>query len=279
MKTKVAISFFVSLFSISSAFALSTYYPQDVLKVLENESASKEEIRSTLFDLLNKVHIQHANGNDTLADTCPKDGQCLSQKEDLTYSEARKIMFGNLFLETLGNDRYALKEVYCNKVYDETAGVGPNKIPNPEQVNCEHTWPQSKFSKAFPAELQKSDLHHLFPSEMHANSTRNNHPFAELAKGKYTSANCQDSRIGTPQESNVTSFEPPKEHRGNVARAMTYFSVRYKMSIDSVQMKYFTKWNEEDPVDNDERERNEKILSIQGNRNPFVDYPELIKKL
>lgn len=279
MNTKVALSFFVSFLSVSSAFGFSTYYPQTVLSVLENESSSSLEIRSTLYALLSKVHVQHENGSDTLEDVCPQSNICLSQKADLSYSEARKIMFGDLFLQKLGNDRYAVKEVYCNKTIDETAGVGPNRIPNPEIVNCEHTWPQSKFSKEFPADLQKSDLHHLFPSDMHANSTRNNHPFSELAKGKFTSANCQDSRIGTPQESNVTSFEPPKEHRGNVARAMTYFSVRYKMPIDAVQKKYFEKWNEEDPVDNDERERNEKILRIQGNRNPFVDYPELIKKL
>jgi len=278
MKTKLALSFFVTFLFASNAFGFSTYYPETVLTVLENELSTSNDIKNSLFDLLTKIHVRHEKGNDTLAEVCPTNSECLIQRVDLTYNEARKIMFGDLFLEKIGDNRYSLKEVYCNKVIDETAGVGPNKIPNPEIINCEHTWPQSKFSKEFPADIQKSDLHHLFPSDMHANSTRNNHPFAEV-RGKYTNETCQDSKIGIPLEGGVTSFEPPKEHRGNVARAMAYFSIRYKLPVDSVQKKYFIKWNDEDPVDNDERVRNEKILQIQGNRNPFVDYPELIKKL
>jgi endonuclease I len=33
-------------------------------------------------------------------------------------------------------------------------------------------------------------------------------------------------------------------------------------------------WNEFDPVDDFERHRNEVLYSYQGNRNPFIDYPE-----
>jgi endonuclease I len=38
---------------------------------------------------------------------------------------------------------------------------------------------------------------------------------------------------------------------------------------------FLKKWNEQDPVDDAEMERNNAIEKLQGNRNPFIDYPEL----
>jgi endonuclease I len=32
-------------------------------------------------------------------------------------------------------------------------------------------------------------------------------------------------------------------------------------------------WNEADPVDNLERRRHQRIVEVQGNRNPFIDRP------
>ena len=51
------------------------------------------------------------------------------------------------------------------------------------------------------------------------------------------------------------------------------------MNIDATQAHYLKIWNDEDPVDQEERERNEKISKMQGNRNPFVDFPELVNRL
>jgi hypothetical protein len=38
----------------------------------------------------------------------------------------------------------------------------------------------------------------------------------------------------------------------------------------------FIKWHEEDPVDEFEIQRNQVIYAYQRNRNPFIDYPELV---
>lgn len=275
MKTMLAFSL---LFTALEAFASLTYYPESTLAIISDQKATRAEIKEALFNLSAKVHIINEGGQDTLADICPTDAECMSQRQNLTYDEARKIMFGELFLESHGNNKYSVKEVYCNIRIDQSQGVGPGRIPNPNFVNCEHTWPQSKFSKEFPSELQKSDLHHLYPADMKANSTRNNFPFADV-DGKVTHNNCHDSKIGNALDTNIRSFEPPSEHKGNVARAIYYFSTRYKMKIDATQAKYLKKWNLEDPVDQDEIIRNDKIMKQQGNRNPFIDYPELINRL
>jgi len=276
VKTMLALCLLIT--SIESLAGL-TYYPKSTMALFQDAKATSSEIKTEIFNLSDKFHVIREDSFDTLADTCPTNATCTSQRRDQTYTEARKIMFGNLFLETLGPGRYAVKEVYCNIVVDETKGVGPNKIPSGNFINCEHTWPQSKFTKEFSSELQKSDLHHLFPSDMRANSTRSNNPFANV-DGKATHAQCQDSKIGVALDNpSIRSFEPPSEHKGNVARAIYYFSTRYKINIDATQAKYLKIWNEEDPVDMEELERNESIMKLQGNRNPFIDYPELMTRL
>ena len=37
------------------------------------------------------------------------------------------------------------------------------------------------------------------------------------------------------------------------------------------------KWNDEDPVSDLERQRNNVIQTAQGNRNPFIDFPQLVR--
>lgn len=267
------------LFKTINVLAFVSYYPQSTLKKFDNPNISEKELREELYNLSAKIHIVVEGKNDTLAEACPLNQRCLSQRLDLSYLEARKIMFGDLFLQSKGNGKYTLKDVYCNKSIDQTQGVGPDKIPNSSLINCEHTWPQSKFNPKYPAELQKTDLHHLFPSDMRANSTRNNHPFAEVS-GRPTNSSCTDSQIGFSLSSpEITSFEPPLEHKGNVARAIYYFSIRYKMPIAETEAEYLRVWNTQDPVDEAEIVRNDKIMNVQGNRNPFVDYPDLINLL
>jgi endonuclease I len=275
MKTVLIIG---SLLFAFQAPASSTFYPTTTLDKFQSLETSPQDLSQEVFNLSAKIHHKHQGLNDTLVDVCPANAECTSQRKNMTYEQARKYMFGQLFLETAASGKYLLNEVYCNITVDESAGIGPDKIPNPKYVNCEHTWPQSKFSKNFPSELQKTDLHHLYPSDMKANSTRNNFPFADVL-GKTTHNDCLDSKIGNAVNSNIRSFEPPIEHKGNVARAIYYFSTRYKMNIDSTQAKFLKAWNEEDPVDEAERSRNEKIMQIQGNRNPFIDFPELINRL
>ncbi len=192
---------------------------------------------------------------------------------------AKKQLFGNVDLKK--DDRgYYVKDVYCN--YEIRSGVGPLKVPANEVMNVEHTWPQSKGAKAEPG---RGDLHHLFPTDSRANSARGNHPFGEVTNGKDARDNCEISQRGnidstTGKGSTGTyGFEPPIEHRGNVARAMFYVSAKYKYRISDIEEFYLRKWNSEDPVDADEVLRNDKVQGAQGNRNPFIDYPELVKRI
>lgn len=195
-----------------------------------------------------------------------------------SYDNARKKMFNEIYLEKDAEGFY-IEDVYCQDKYYPFAGQHPNgRLPDPVVFNTEHTWPQSKFSNRFSANTQKTDLHHLFPTFSRINSERGNLPFAEVNAERELS--CDESHRGHPvRGGNGTYFEPPDEHKGNVARAMFYFSIRYQTPIDPVQEYYLRLWHKEDPVDATEKARHERIAELQGNRNPFIDRPEYVDQI
>ncbi len=198
----------------------------------------------------------------------------------LGYTKARQILLGRVYLENYSGE-YAIKDVYCLRHFTNTdfgrgASIGPDQIPDGTVLNTEHTWPQSRFTGMFPNEMQKSDLHHLFPSDSVMNSTRGNHKFAELA-GPTEPVKCSVSRFA--HTAIGYRFEPPIEHRGNVARALFYFSTRYRIHIDNDEEGFLRKWHYEDPVDQAEVSHHQMISEAQGNRNPFIDQPELVDQI
>jgi len=280
MKTLVVL--FSLLISLNLYSKSPNYYPETYNTLLENGTAPSTEIKNILFDILNKYHNpQNDDKRDTLSNNCQSE-DCYRHRA-LTYEEARVHLFGSMHLEK-DDSGYFIKDVYCNKRFTKSAGVAPGRIPNHQRINCEHTWPQSRFTTTFSREMQKSDLNHLFPTDTKANSMRGNHPFADVY-GSSVGSGCNDSSIGSPAKAQRyskrggTYFEPPQEHKGNVARALFYFSVRYKISISDTQERYLRSWHEEDPVDEAEVKRNDMVQDAQGNRNPFVDFPHLVEKV
>lgn len=196
------------------------------------------------------------------------------------YDNARKLLMGQLHLKS-SSSGYSVQDVYCLKEFSgrdfSSRPPGPDQIPKETILNTEHTWPQSRFSGKAPKDIQKSDLHHLFPTDSEMNSIRGSNKFGEIFdNGK--KIKCQTSRYGK-NEDGQWIFDPPKEHRGNVARALFYFSVRYQIAIEPSEEAFLRKWNIDDPVDSFEVERNTAIEKVQGNRNPFIDHPDLVDQI
>ncbi len=258
------------------------YYPYEHHQKIKSMRIKNEEMKKLLKDVLQKAHLAHQDSAETLTGQCDENQENCYTQNVLNYRNARKFLFGKLHLKKDGQGYY-IKDVYCNKVLTKKTrnihNLGPMQIPNSNVVNCEHTWPQSRFTENHPRSHQVSDLHHLFPTNSVANSVRSNYRFSEV-KGNNSNALCSPSHLGQYAELykgdyRSSFFEPPTEHRGNVARALFYFSIRYDIKISYEEEVYLRKWNDEDPVDRDEIDRNNEIYRIQNNRNPFIDYPFL----
>jgi hypothetical protein len=183
-----------------------------------------------------------------------------AKHKDIGYSQARKVIF-----TTLDNHDGKVKCVYTGRE------LRTNQIPNSSNMNVEHTWPQSKGATG----AAKSDLHHLFPTDSKANSIRSSYPFGEVKNVKWTQGG---SKFGTDAQGRLV-FEPPAEHKGNVARALFYFSTVYKKPIPAADEAILKKWNVQDKVDAAEVARNDAIQGVQGNRNPFVDDASLAQRI
>lgn len=184
-----------------------------------------------------------------------------SLHKPLTYKQANVILFTKLD-ETRGK----VCSAYTSSICASTA-----VIPSPKIMNVEHTWPQSEGANGDA----KSDLHHLFAVDSPTNSVRSSLPFCDVVSVKWDNG---ESKRGY-NSFGEHCFEPPPKHKGNVARALFYFSVRYQMPIEDHQESYLRKWHVADPIDQDEIDRNEKIKSFQNISNPFIDRPELVDQI
>lgn len=134
------------------------------------------------------------------------------------------------------------------------------------------------------------DLHHLNPSDQTANSRKSNYPMAELSETTWTNGimNVGKATIaGTSQN----AFEPADQYKGDFARTYMYMFTCYQNltwkytwmvyenstypTIKPWAVELLLKWHREDPVSEKEIARNNAVYAIQGNRNPYVDYPRL----
>ena len=175
----------------------------------------------------------------------------------LDYTAARTKLFGEI-----DNQGGQVRDVYTGRV------VATTTIPSSvgaQSMNTEHTWPQSEL-KAAGKNDAVSDLHHMFAADTEANGRRSNYPFGTPVKVIWQEAG---STLGTDAKGQVV-FQPPVEHRGNVARAMFWIATAYDLDIPPAEEAVLRAWDAADPSDDAEEARNEAIKKVQGDLNPYV---------
>jgi len=153
-------------------------------------------------------------------------------------------------------------------------------MPNPihfQYFNREHTWPQSLFEEDELAQ-KKSDMHHLYPTNPDVNNLRANLPFGDIHTVFWVSIYDTTCKYGLNMDGEEC-FEPRDCHKGDAARALFYFAIRYDMELPDItgwHQEILKEWHTTDPPDSSEITRNEEVYILQENRNPFIDHPEFV---
>ena len=189
--------------------------------------------------------------------------------------------------DTLTNrvlDMYSNNERYFNPE-NPTASVGGFDI--------EHMLPKSWWG----GDVNEAycDLYHLVPGDYSANRSKLNH-----APGIPSDTTFWNGSFATGSGSAYglqKVFCPADEYKGDFARAYFYIATCYGDSLTWVTTgepgiamtndnwqefrpwlrDLLLEWHRNDPVSPKELDRAKEVNKIQGNRNPFIDYPELVE--
>lgn len=157
-------------------------------------------------------------------------------------------------------------------------------------MHIEHSLPKSWWG-GYEWNVYK-DLFHLYPSDGSTNMSKSNNPLG-VVTGTPTKDNGV-SKIGPATYPGYSGnvFEPADEFKGDFARSYFYVSTIYEdlapywnspmMSKNTYPVwtpwaiQLLRQWHQQDPVSIKEVLRQEAVYGIQGNRNPFIDYPDLV---
>ncbi|MBF1634209.1 MAG: endonuclease [Prevotella sp.] len=173
------------------------------------------------------------------------------------------------------------------KFYFESTNTGKSIAG----MNIEHSFPKSwwggKKNDAW------CDLYNLYPSDSQANSSKSNFVMGVVVNVKEEAGVGYD-KVGTGYADGqlVKMWEPGDRFKGEFSRSYMYMATTYQnlsfVSEGAKQLEtgayptlkkwssdLFRQWSKNDRVDEMEIKRNEAIYKIQGNRNLFIDYPNL----
>ena len=174
---------------------------------------------------------------------------------------------------------------------------------NTVTMNREHVWPKSHAS--YHESNGGADLHHLRPAVKEVNEAKSDRVFGyvdERYAAGYDAGMLNDQEIYKVY-ADKDAFEPKDDVKGDVARILLYVyccwgqpnlysdvssALLPAADPDDVtntggrviaDLDTLLTWCEDDPVDTWEMQRNDLAQELQGNRNVFIDYPELAWRL
>ena len=195
--------------------------------------------------------------------------ESLSNLIHSTFKKAKRRE--NIFSIIDRRENYTLKCIYTNKILENEKGELLE-----EKIDEEHIMPQS-FQSGSKSHCGR-DMHQIFACTKSANQNRGNKNLGDL--GDFV----KNGICGKIYKfNNIKSFVP-YFNEGVIARAILYILVCYKGAVHEskfpkVYLKYIIECCLRNKVCLWEKHRNAELFKLQGNRNPFIDFPYLVNEI
>lgn len=219
--------------------------------------------------------------------------QCVINHTRLEYYELPNYwQYSDVYPE-LVNGCKRWWEMYSDEVLLIRPGQTGKQAFSANKMQREHAVPKSWWKKNGDVEYTPaySDMWNLYPSEPTANGAKSNYPFGETRTTIFDNG---VTKVGPPKSGygggSYYVFEPADEYKGDFARTIFYMATVYDdltwvynymfvnnsyPSLLPWAMNMLLQWSRQDPVSQKEIDRNNIVEQYQGNRNPFIDFPNL----
>ena len=223
---------------------------------------------------------------------------CVQNHQRLNYSDLPVYWeFSDVYPEMYENGAGDMCkrwwDMYSDNIYLILPGQAAKSSFSANKMQREHAVPKSWWKSGGSVEYTPaySDMWNLYPSDGPANQAKLNYPLGVVASATFDNG-C--TRVGTATTGQGGGsgrvFEPADEYKGDFARAFFYMATVYDdlpwvvtymyeqnewPTLQPWAVNMLLQWSRQDPVSQKEIERNEEVEKSQGNRNPYVDFPEL----
>lgn len=143
-----------------------------------------------------------------------------------------------------------------------------------------------------------SDMFNVYPTDARINNLRSNNVYGVVTGGFSGFSNDPQhhglGKLGSGPSGAGTVYEPDDRYKGDFARTFFYMVARYRdkvlnssdgskmfttspTNLTAYSLSFLLDWHRNDPVSEKEIDRNQGVYGEQKNRNPFIDYPELVE--
>lgn len=200
-------------------------------------------------------------------------------------SGSGKTWQGLYYTDRNESDNSVIDMYSFNKRYFDTS----NPTASVTDCDIEHMFANSWFGAKAGCKEAYCDLHHLVPSDYSANRSKSNHGPGMVVDTTFNNGLWVNGKTSA----NIPVFCPPDEYKGDFARAFFYIAATYGDTVtwqsEGTDNNFMTNsdwrefqtatsdllltWHRNDPVSEKELKRMNEVYKIQGNRNPFIDYP------